>query len=331
MSVLLYTHPSSHRHVAPPGHPERVERIATLDALLAAAPYAEWPRAEPPRATDDDLARAHDRAYVERIVAAAPAEGWTALDADTHMSPGSLEAARRAAGANIAAVDAVLDGKARAAFCCMRPCGHHAERGRAMGFCLFANVAVGALHALEVRGLDRVAVVDFDVHHGNGTQDVFARDGRVFFASSHQSPLYPGTGAADETGVGNVVNAPLPPGGGGAEMRDAYAGRILPAMRAFKPQLVMISAGFDAHRDDPLANLNWLPEDFDWVTGEICGVAADCCDGRVVSTLEGGYDLDGLRESCRAHLDALNRHATRYPGQDAGQDAKAKTRGGAGT
>ncbi|MEM8842160.1 MAG: histone deacetylase family protein [Pseudomonadota bacterium] len=308
MSVLLYTHPSSHLHVTPPGHPERVARIETLDALLATEPYAAWPRAEPPLATDAQVRRAHDAAYVEQIIAAAPADGWVSLDPDTHMCKDSLTATRRGAGSNIAAVEAVMGGKARAAFCAMRPCGHHAERDRAMGFCLFNNVAVGARHAVEELGLSRVAIVDFDVHHGNGTQDIFERDPKVFFASSHQSPLFPGTGSASETGVGNVVNTPLAPMSGGAEMRAAYADRILPALRAFAPELVMISAGFDAHMNDPLANLNWRAEDFAWVTREICAAAAECCDGRVVSTLEGGYDLDGLRDSCAAHLDELNAH-----------------------
>ncbi|MBY8974714.1 histone deacetylase family protein [Rhodobacteraceae bacterium NNCM2] len=308
MTVLLYANPSSHKHVTPPGHPERVARIETLDALMATAKYIDWPRREVPQATDDQLRRAHDAAYVDKVIAASPADGWVSLDPDTHMCPDSLMAARHAAGSNIAAVEAVMGGEAKAAFCAMRPCGHHAERDRAMGFCLFNNVAVGALHAIEELGLSRVAIVDFDVHHGNGTQDIFERDARVFFASSHQSPLYPGTGSASETGVGNIVNAPLAPMSGGAEMRNAYTNVILPALRAFNPELVMVSAGFDAHMDDPLANLNWRTEDFAWVTREICAVAAECCDGRVVSTLEGGYDLDGLRESCAAHLDELHAH-----------------------
>ncbi|MEM0921628.1 MAG: histone deacetylase family protein [Pseudomonadota bacterium] len=308
MSVLIYTHGASHGHVTPPGHPERVARIEALDRLLAQAPYADWPRAEPPLAGEADLKRAHSPAYVDAIIAASPAEGWVALDADTHMAPGSLEAAQRAAGANIAAVAAVMGGETKTAFVCQRPCGHHAERERAMGFCLFNNVAVGALHAVEDLGVEKVAIVDFDVHHGNGTQDIFEAEGRVFFASSHQMPLYPGTGAASETGVGNIVNAPLAPMSSGREMRAAYEGIILPALRAFAPDLVMISAGFDAHIDDPLANLMWQPQDFAWVTAEICAVAAECCEGRVVSTLEGGYDLDGLTASTAAHLDALAAH-----------------------
>ena len=309
MSVLVLSHPSSHEHVTPPGHPERVQRIETVDSVLGRAPYADLPRREAPAASDEHLTRAHPKAYVERIVELAPERGHVSLDPDTHMSPGSLEAARHAAGSNVAAVEAVVAGERNVAFCAVRPCGHHAEKTRAMGFCLFNNVAVGARHALDALGLERVAIVDFDVHHGNGTQDIFWDDTRVLFASSHQMPLYPGTGAASETGAGNIVNVPLGPMTGGAEMRAAYEERVLPAVRDFAPQLLMISAGFDAHRDDPLANLNWLPDDFAWVTRELCALAADCCDGRVVSTLEGGYDLDGLAASLAAHLDVLIQHA----------------------
>ena len=308
MSVLIYTHPSSHDHVTPPGHPERVARIETLDSLLASPHYSDWPRGDVPAADDTALKRAHTSAYVDSIVAESPEKGWVSLDADTHMGPKTLSAARHAAGSNMAAVEAVMSGAAKAAFCSVRPCGHHAEREKAMGFCLFNNVAVGALHATDALNVAKVAIIDFDVHHGNGTQDIFEQDGRVFFASSHQSPLYPGSGAASETGVGNIVNTPLAPMSGGREMRGAYEGTILPSLREFAPDLVMISAGFDAHRDDPLANLMWLPEDFAWVTTEICKVAAECCEGRVVSTLEGGYDLDGLSTSCAAHLDALAAH-----------------------
>jgi acetoin utilization deacetylase AcuC-like enzyme len=308
MSVLILTHPSSHAHVTPPGHPERVARIETVGRVLAAADYADLPRAEAPAASDDQIGRAHDAAYVEMVKSSAPAQGWASLDPDTHMCPDSLEAARHAAGSNIAAVEAVVDGRHKAAFCAMRPCGHHAEKDRAMGFCLFNNIAIGALHALEALGVAKLAIVDFDVHHGNGTQDIFWSEPRVVFASSHQMPLYPGSGASHETGVGNIFNAPLNPMSGGREMRVAYEGIVFPALREFDPDLVMISAGFDAHRDDPLANLNWGPEDFGWVTGEICKIAAECCEGRVVSTLEGGYDLDGLASALRAHLDALIAH-----------------------
>jgi acetoin utilization deacetylase AcuC-like enzyme len=309
MSVLLIQHPSSHEHVTPAGHPERVARIEAIDALLASAPYDSLPRRQAPAASDEQLARAHDPAYVRDLAARVPKEGWVSLDPDTHMCPASLRAARHAAGSNVAAVEAVVSGEHRAAFCAVRPCGHHAERARAMGFCLFDNVAVGALHAIEALGLARVGIVDFDVHHGNGTQEIFEADARVFFASSHQSPLFPGTGASHETGIGNVVNVPLRPMSGGKDMREAWEGTILPALRDFGPELVMISAGFDAHVNDPLANLNWMDSDFAWVTGRICGVAGETCGGRVVSTLEGGYDLDGLVEGCKAHLDELIAHA----------------------
>ncbi len=309
MSVLLLTHPLSHAHVPPAGHPERVARIEAIDALLASAPFDDLPRAEAPAASDAQIGRAHDAAYMEMLEARVPETGWASLDADTHMGPRSLDAARRAAGACVAAVEAVVGGETKAAFCALRPCGHHAERARAMGFCFYDNVAVGALHAIEALGLSRVAIVDFDVHHGNGTQDIFETDGRVMFASSHQSPLYPGTGAAHETGIGNIVNTPLRPMSGGKDMRAAYEGQILPALRSFKPELMMVSAGFDAHVNDPLANLNWMDSDFEWVTDRICEVAAETCDGRIVSTLEGGYDLEGLVGGVRAHLHSLMAHA----------------------
>lgn len=307
MTMHVYTHPSSHRHVTPPGHPERVARIETVDRVLADRNGMDSHLA--PAATDAQILRAHDSAYVDRIIASVPEEGWTSLDPDTHMSPESLVAARHAAGSNVAAVQAVMAGDTRAAFCAVRPCGHHAERDRAMGFCLFSNIAVGALHALDELGAERIAIVDFDVHHGNGTQDIFWDDPRVMFASTHQMPLFPGTGAASETGEGNIFNAPLAPMTGGAEMRAAFEQRVLPAVRDHEPDLVMISAGFDAHIRDPLANLNWTAEDFHWATERLTDAAADLCDGRIVSTLEGGYDLDGLAESLTAHLDVLSAHA----------------------
>ena len=309
MPVLVLTHPASREHVTPPGHPERVARIEAVEAMLARPPFAALPRAEAPAAADKQILRAHAADYVDMIKRSAPAEGLVNLDPDTWMSPGSLEAARRAAGANVAAVEAVVRGEARAAFCAVRPPGHHAERRRAMGFCLFNSAAIGALHAVEALGLSRVAIVDFDVHHGNGTQDIFWSDARVLYASSHQMPLYPGTGAREERGVGNIFNAPLAPMTGGAEMRAAYEDIILPALADFAPELVIISAGFDAHRADPLANLMWVEEDFAWVTREICRIAAATARGRVVSTLEGGYDLDALAASAAAHLEVLMAHA----------------------
>jgi acetoin utilization deacetylase AcuC-like enzyme len=309
MSVLILTHPSSHDHVAPPGHPEREARIEAIDRLLASAPYAALPRQQAPAASDAQIGLAHDAAYIAMVKSSVPARGFVQLDPDTYMGPASLTAAYHAAGSNIAAVEAVMSGAHKTAFCAVRPCGHHAEHNRAMGFCLFNNVAIGALHALGTMEAGRVAIVDFDVHHGNGTQDIFWSEPRVLFGSTHQMPLYPGTGSPHESGVGNIFNAPLRPMTGGREMRVAYESIILPAVRTFRPDLVMISAGFDAHASDPLANLNWHAEDFGWVTAEICRIAAECCAGRVVSTLEGGYDLDALAESVGAHLDALIAHA----------------------
>ena len=307
--LRVYAHPSSHLHVTPPGHPERVARIQAVDRLLQTSSYNSLDRAEAPAATDEQLLRAHTARYLDMIVTNVPERGWVSLDPDTHMCPDSETAARHAAGSNVAAVEAVLAGEAGAAFCAVRPCGHHAERERAMGFCLYSSIAVGALHALDALGVGRVAIIDFDVHHGNGTQDVFWEDARVLFASTHQMPLFPGTGRASETGAGNIVNVPLAPMTGGAEMRAAFKDHVLPAVRAHAPELVMISAGFDAHRDDPLASLQWTAEDFRWATERICDLAAECCDGRVVSTLEGGYDLDGLAESLAAHLDVLSAYA----------------------
>jgi acetoin utilization deacetylase AcuC-like enzyme len=228
-----------------------------------------------------------------------------ALDADTVMSWGSAEAALRAAGAGVAGVDAVCRGEVRRVFCAVRPPGHHAEPGRAMGFCLFANAAIAARHAQAAHGLTRVAVVDFDVHHGNGTQACFEHDPTLFFASSHQSPCYPGTGAPEEVGVGNVHNAILPPGADGAAFRAAWRDLLLPALEAFGPELVVISAGFDAHARDPLAQLRVREADFAWLTAEICAIADRACGGRVVSLLEGGYDLDALASSAAAHVRAL--------------------------
>jgi acetoin utilization deacetylase AcuC-like enzyme len=309
MSLVLISHPDCFEHVTPPGHPERVDRLRAVEAVLGVEAFAHLLRVEAPLAQDAHLLRAHAQSHLDRIVAAAPEDGDAALDADTHMSPGSLRAARRAAGANVLAVDMVISGEASAAFCAVRPPGHHAEAHRAMGFCLFNNAAVGALHAIEAHGLRRVAIVDFDVHHGNGTQDIFGRDGRVFYASTHESPLYPGTGAAHETGVGNIVNAPLPGMSGSREFRAALAGRILPELRRFSPELVYISAGFDGHARDPLATLQLSEADFVWATHALCDVAAESAGGRVVSTLEGGYDLEGLARSTAAHVAVLMERA----------------------
>ncbi|MEL7154677.1 MAG: histone deacetylase family protein, partial [Pseudomonadota bacterium] len=293
-----------------PGDPFRVARIETVEKVLAEDRFAGLDRAEPPKATPDQVLRAHDSAYVDKVFDTSPTEGIVSLDPDTHMVKDSLDAALYAAGANVAAVEAVMSGDTSAAFAAMRPPGHHAERDKAMGFCLFSSIAIGALHAIEHLGASRVAIMDFDVHHGNGTQDVFWADDRVMFASTHQMPLYPGTGATHETGEdGNIVNTPLGPMTGGTEMRAAFENRVMPAIRAHEPDLIMISAGFDAHINDPLANLNWTAEDFRWATERLTDLAGELCDGRVVSTLEGGYDLEGLAESVRAHMEVLDAHA----------------------
>ena len=304
MSATLYTHAACLRHSAGPGHPESPARLQSVLEALDDPAFAALPRAEAPRATREQLARVHDAALIEDIFANAPEQGFVRFDADTVMSPDSLEAALCAAGAVCAAVDAAIDGTATRAFCAVRPPGHHATRTTAMGFCLFNNVAIGAAHALA-RGIERVAIVDFDVHHGNGTQDIFWSEPRVLYASTHQSPLYPGTGTRAETGVDNIVNAPLPPRSGSAEFRMAFEQVVLPALRTFKPQLVMISAGFDAHRLDPLADLNLDAEDYAWATSELVDIATKYASGRVVSSLEGGYSLTALRESTAAHVGAL--------------------------
>lgn len=305
MHLALYTHASCLAHDPGAGHPESPARLHAVLEALSGDRFAGLDRIEAPRATRDQLERAHTPAHVAQIVGAAPADGTSLrIDADTVMSPASLDAALRAAGAVCAAVDGVLDARHRRAFCAVRPPGHHATHAQAMGFCLFNSVAVGAQHALA-RGLQRVAIVDFDVHHGNGTQDIVETDARVLYASTHEMPLYPGTGLRRETGVGNIVNEPLPSGGGSGEFRAAYRDRVLPALAAFAPQLVLISAGFDAHRLDPLANLNLDADDYAWVTQELVALADRYADGRVVSSLEGGYSLTALRQSVQAHVAAL--------------------------
>jgi acetoin utilization deacetylase AcuC-like enzyme len=301
--MRIYSHPACLAHDTGPTHAERPERLsAVTSALHAAFPQLDWHEA--PRASRGQLLRAHTPALLEQVLETRPRERIF-LDADTVLSPASAEAALRAAGAVVAGVNAVLGGQTTRAFCVVRPPGHHATTDEAMGFCLFNNIAVGALHALAAHGLERVAIVDFDVHHGNGTQAIFEHDRRVLFASSHQLPLYPGTGASDETGDGNIVNAPLPPDAGSALFRAAWTERLLPAVDAFKPQLLMISAGFDAHRLDPLAQLQLDAADFTWITEELVALAKRHCGGHIVSTLEGGYDLAALAESSVAHVGAL--------------------------
>jgi acetoin utilization deacetylase AcuC-like enzyme len=304
--MLLFTHPSMLEHGVPPGHPERPERLA---AVLAALHDVPMDRREAPWADRAAIERVHPPAYVSAIEGIFPkaGEGMVALDTgDTFLSDGSREAAWRAAGAVTAAVDAVMAGEADHAFCAVRPPGHHAEPAQAMGFCVFNSIAVGALHALEGHGLKKVCVVDFDVHHGNGTQATAEREPRLLFASTHQSPLYPGTGRASETGLqGNVVNAPLPPGAGSREWRTAMETRVLPAIEAFAPEMIFISAGFDAHRADPLAEMALEDEDYAWAAAVLKQLAGASAQGRIVASLEGGYDLRALGSATRAFVRGL--------------------------
>jgi acetoin utilization deacetylase AcuC-like enzyme len=309
MSAVFITHPAFLEHDTGQGHPERPDRLRAIWKALDDPSFAALIRESAPEASVEQLARVHPRDYVDAILAIdLPPGRLGRIDADTIVSAGSIEAAKRAAGAAIAGVDAVFGGRAKAAFAAVRPPGHHAGPAEAGGFCIFNNVAVGAQHARAAHGIERVAVLDFDVHHGQGTQAVCGPDPKLFYASTHQSPLYPGTGAAGERGVaGNVVNVPLSPGTDGAGFRHAWANTILPALDAFGPELVMISAGFDAHTEDPLANLDVETQDFAWLTEELAAVAGKHAGGRVVSLLEGGYDLDALAEAAAAHVRALMR------------------------
>jgi acetoin utilization deacetylase AcuC-like enzyme len=305
MTTLLYSHQSCLAHDPGPHHPESPARLRAVLEALSAPEFAELEFREAPEAAIDDIARVHPRRLVESLLSQMPKQGYAAIDADTILCPESGSAALRAAGAVAAAVDAVVAGDAERAFCAVRPPGHHAEPNRPMGFCVFNNVAIGALRARKVHGVARVAVVDFDVHHGNGTEARFAADPTLFYASTHQSPLYPGTGAASETGVGNIVNLPLRPMSGSNEFREGMSRVVLPALAEFAPELVMISAGFDAHRADPLAQLMLDESDYAWVTEQLVEIARNHARGRVVSTLEGGYDLVALGASAAAHVRAL--------------------------
>lgn len=305
MTTLYLTHDICVEHDTGPGHPERPDRMRAVWKAMEDEAFADLVREEAPLAEIEDLERAHPGDYVEQVRKAAPEEGQVRLDPDTVMSPKSWEAALRAVGAGLRAVDQVMTGAAGNAFCAIRPCGHHAEAARAMGFCLFSNIAIAGLYARAKHGAERVAVVDFDVHHGNGTQAIFWSDPDLFFGSTHQMPLFPGTGAASETGAGNICNAPLGAGDGGEAFREAMESRVLPALEAHRPDLVLISAGFDAHVNDPLASLRLVEDDFAWATNRIAEVADKCCEGRIVSMLEGGYDLDGLAKSTAVHVKAL--------------------------
>ncbi|HSM10340.1 MAG TPA: histone deacetylase family protein [Lysobacter sp.] len=303
--MRIYTHPACLAHQPGAGHAERPQRLQAVTAALREA-FSDLPWFEAPRASRGQLLRVHDDALLA-LVLDTVVDGPMALDPDTVLGPGSAEAALRASGAGVAAVDAIMRGADDRAFCAVRPPGHHATGTVAMGFCLFNSIAVAAAHACEQHGLARVAIVDFDVHHGNGTQAIFDTDPRVMYLSSHQLPLYPDTGRVNERGVGNVLNAPLPPGAGSAQFRAAWSERLLPVLDSFRPQMLFISAGFDAHRLDPLAQLQLEADDYEWITGELVAIAQRHAQGRVVSMLEGGYDLTALRESSVAHVAALQR------------------------
>lgn len=305
MTTLLVTQTNGADHQTPPGHPERPARLEAIAEALSASEFAALARRDA-ASTDPQIAElAHSPEYIQMLQSRRPAAGLAQIDEDTFISPGSFDAIATALGGGLQALEAVVLGEATNAFCAIRPPGHHAEINRPMGFCLVNNVAILAREAQRRHGADRVAIVDFDVHHGNGTQDIFKDDASVFYGSSHQMPLYPGTGSAAETGVGNIFNAPLKANTGGAEMRAAYEEIILPALEDFSPDLLLVSAGFDAHFRDPLAQLGWNGEDFTWVTEKLMDVAARCCENRLISLLEGGYDLEGLADGARAHVLSL--------------------------
>ncbi|MFX0542920.1 histone deacetylase family protein [Roseovarius sp. S4756] len=303
MTTALITHPDCRDHVTPDGHPERVAR---LEAVLRALEGKALMQLEAPLATDTQLRLVHPQSHIDALEALIPARGLVPIDGDTWVSPGSMRAARRGVGGAIRAVDMVIEGTARNAFVATRPPGHHAEAEQAMGFCFFGNVAAAARHAIDHHGLGRVAIVDFDVHHGNGTQALVQDDPRILYLSSHEMPLFPGTGYPSETGTdGNVVNVPLHAGDGSAAFRAAMSDIILSAADAFAPELLIVSAGFDAHRDDPLASIQLGTDDFAWITEKLCDLADRHCGGRQISCLEGGYDLESLAASAAAHVDVL--------------------------
>jgi acetoin utilization deacetylase AcuC-like enzyme len=305
LATLLLHHPTFANHQTSAGHPERPDRYRAVEAVLGQSQFDALVREKAEVAEVDATRSVHTDRYVDALEAARPNSGYVYLDGDTMMEPSTWEVVLRGVGGTLQAVDKVLDGEVQNAFVACRPPGHHAESERAMGFCLFNNIGIGARHAQRKHGLKRVAIVDFDVHHGNGTQEIFYSDPTVLYASTHQMPLYPGTGAARETGVGNIFNAPLSPGDGGDKMRAAFNNKILPALDTFKPELIIVSAGFDAHERDPLGSLQMTADDFAWVTRALMESAQKNCEGRLVSVLEGGYDLQGLSDSVSAHVQEL--------------------------
>ena len=303
MTTAFITHSDCLKHETPPGHPEQVAR---LKYILQATKDLDLLRIDAPLATQKNILSVHPQSHIDLINASSPEDGTRPLDGDTHMSPGTISAAYRAVGGAVCAVDTVLSGKAKNAFVAVRPPGHHAETKVPMGFCLFGNIAIAAKHALDFHKLSKVVVVDFDVHHGNGTQDLLWNEPRALTITSHQMPLWPGTGRPEERGkYDNVLNLPLPPNSDGSYMRSMYREKVFPKIRSFRPDLILLSAGFDAHIDDPLAELKWEVDDFVWITREVCNLAMDCCSSRVVSILEGGYNLDALAACAKAHIQNL--------------------------
>ena len=305
MSTAFFSHQIFEAHDTGPGHPERAERLGAIKKVISSSSYDTLIRRDAPRSTLEQIAMVHDLNYVEKLMDLVPEHGWSQIDPDTFMCPETGEATLRAVGAVIEAVDGVISGTFDNAFCAVRPPGHHAEPNHGMGFCFFNNAAIAARHVQQAHGLERVAIVDFDVHHGNGTQAAFRGDKNVFFASSHQYPFYPGTGAIDEVGVGNIVNVPLESGSGSKDFRNGWSTKIFPALEAFQPEFLIISAGFDAHARDPLASINLEAEDFAWITRKLLKISGNKLNGRIISCLEGGYDLVGLGESVDAHVSEL--------------------------
>jgi acetoin utilization deacetylase AcuC-like enzyme len=306
MTTLLLSHPACLDHVTPPGHPERSDRLRAINQVLGEDRFDALVRGEAPEGSLDDVLLCHKEHYVTELRHVAPSSGMVYIDGDTSMSPGTWEAVMRGVGGAVAATEAVMNGEHRNAFVAVRPPGHHAEIGKPMGFCFFDNVAIAARHAQRKYGITRAAIVDFDVHHGNGTQDIFWSDPTVMYCSTHQMPLFPGTGARSERGDHDtIVNAPLASEDGGVEFRAAFENLILPQLTKFSPEFLIISAGFDAHYRDPLASLNLRAEDYAWVTRKLMDLADKTASGRIVSVLEGGYDLQGLKESVTAHVGAL--------------------------